>query len=363
MKAYYKTNLTLLLASIITMSCTKTYETQCFEPQIESSQLTITLDNMDTKAQTAPTGSEKTINDLQVFVFDSDGNMDINYSFTTQEIAAKKASFSVKTGTKTVYVVANLSASYLAAAQNTCTLDALKAVAVDMAANIQNSSCVPIMVGSKANVALSTSGAEVAVQLDRLISRITLNSVTNSLPSPYGAIVLKRAFLCNVPGNQNLAGNATAQTWLNMEATINHNSANDVITSAANADVPLLTYKDFGNNINPGSNVSFGTAAAATKIFYSYPNSLTNDNRGFHSTFVPTATALMVVAEVRGVEYYYPISLKNGLVANTEYSVSLTISGLGNKSNDPFAKIEKGSLSAVLELKDWTTGEPISENI
>ena len=43
--------------------------------------------------------------------------------------------------------------------------------------------------------------------------------------------------------------------------------------------------------------------------------------------------------------------------------MDLTLSGLGNKEDDPFAKIEKADLVATVSTSDWTTGTGISETI
>ncbi len=71
----------------------------------------------------------------------------------------------------------------------------------------------------------------------------------------------------------------------------------------------------------------------------------------------------MTVVRIKDRNYYYPVPLKGGLAANTEYRVDLTLSGLGNKEDDPFAKIDKGDLTASVQVLPWTTGTPVSENI
>ena len=43
--------------------------------------------------------------------------------------------------------------------------------------------------------------------------------------------------------------------------------------------------------------------------------------------------------------------------------MDLTLSGLGNTEDDPFAKIEKADLTATVSTSDWTTGTGISETI
>lgn len=348
----------LVLATAAFAGCTKTGP---MKTEAES-LLTVNVDDLLTRAVTAPTTSEGTVNDLQVFVYDAGGNMDIVHPFTSGELSEKKASFSVKTGVKTVVAVANLSGTSLTAAYNTYNLSGLKAVALDLAANVSSASCVPVMTGSQ-TVTLSAIGATASIPLSRLISRVTLASVKNSLPAPYGSVTLKRAFLCNVVGNQNIDGSASATTWYNPNATKTNAAASDVIKLANDADIKDLTYRDLGETVAVGAVCSYPAGATATKTFYGFPNPIKTSNNGWSSTFTPTATVLMIVAAIKGTDYYYPVALKSGLAANTEYAVNLVISGLGNTEDKPFDKIEKGSLSASVSLKDWTTGTTITENI
>ncbi len=71
----------------------------------------------------------------------------------------------------------------------------------------------------------------------------------------------------------------------------------------------------------------------------------------------------MVVVQIKGQRYYYPIPLSGGVAENTEYLVHLTLAGLGNTEDKPFAKIDKGNLTAVVRVRDWTSTNAIVETI
>ena len=199
------------------------------------------------------------------------------------------------------------------------------------------------------------------VELVRGVSRISLERVENKLPAPFGAVTLRHAFLCNVVGNQNLGGVADADPgkYINREATRGHVRNQVIGVGNVEAECKDLTFKTLGS-----PEVANGDARSFQNVFfYAFPNPLTTPNNGFHETFTPTATVLMVVVTVKGTDYYYPVPLRNGLLANTEYKVSLTLAGLGNTEDDPFARIDKGDLKATISVSPWSDGIPISETI
>lgn len=323
------------------------------------SRLTVNLEglpDLQTKAVTAATEAEKKLNSLNLYVFDANGMLDISHACTAAEISAKQATLRMKTGRKTVIAAANLTGGVLTAADNVTTLDELDAVSYVLADN----TAAFVMYGRNAATVTSGSGGSVTVDLMRGVARVSLASVKNSLPAPYGAMKLQRAFLCNVVGNQNLGGSAAPDTWLNQEATSDHQKSHVIGTGGYQAQVPQLTCTDLsGESVATGVTKSF----SPVKSFYAFPNALQTPNNGFNSTFTPTATVLMVVVQIKGADYYYPVPLKNGIEANTAYQVDLTLAGLGNTEDDPFAKIEKADLVATVSTSDWTTGTGISETI
>lgn len=347
----------LLLILFALCACQK--QNPCQESA--DSSLTINLESLETKAYSSDNEST-TIASLDIFVFNEDGNLDISHACNSTEIGAKKAVLNLKTGQKTVYLLANLSPSEQAAARACYNLNALKAVALSLDSNIASSKCQPLLHGS-ISVNLTAAGVSTSVELRRYVSRVVLTSIRNSLPAPYGTIRLKRAFLCNAVGNQNIAANASASVWHNMDGTKNHSSAADAILSSSDSDCPVLLYKDLGEDLTNGSTKNYIVDGKASKTFYAYPNSMTNASAGFSNPFSPSASALMVVVEIKGSEYYYPVTLKNGMQANTESSVSLTILGLGNRADNPYKKIEKANLTASVTIANWSGSSPITEEI
>ena len=330
-------------------------------PAVPDSELNVTLSGLwvpDGTKATGGTAAENKVNNLTIYVFDADGMLDISHACTAAEIKAGKATVRTKTGAKTVCAAANLSDAVAAQAGGAFRLSDLAAVPYALSDN-GPSSLTMWGVASGVNVA-SGAGGSVTVALARGVARVSLGSVFNALPAPFGPVQLKHAFLCNVVGNQNLGGDAEPDNakYLNREARAGHVKARVIGTGSYAAECKNLTFQTLGEEVAVGK-----TASYTNKFFYGFPNALTTPNNGFHATFVPTATVLMVVATVRGVDYYYPVPLSGGLAANTEYKVDLTLAGLGNTVDEPFARIEKADLAATIQVSPWNTGAGISETI
>ena len=328
------------------------------DPPGTESELTVNLSGLPDSKATPGTDAENAVNSLSLYVFDADGMLDIVHACSSDEIGRKTAKFPVKTGVKTVYAVANMNETLASRANAKYLLSDLESVTYSLSDNRPSGL---VMRGSMASVAVSAaSGGTASVDLVRGVARVSLGSVKNNLPAPYGTVRVLHAFLCNVVGNQNLKGNATAEpaSFVNRDATRGHVRSQVIGTGSNTAECPDLTFCTLGDDIASGVTKTYGN-----RFFYAFPNALTTPNNGFSDPFTPTATVLMTVVRIKDRNYYYPVALKGGLAANTEYRVDLTLSGLGNKEDDPFAKIDKGELTATVQVLPWTTGTPVSENI
>lgn len=328
---------------------------------VPEGELTVNLTGLwDTTTKSTPgSAGENKLNRLTLYVFDAAGMLDVSHTCTDAEIAARQATVRTKTGRKTLCAVANMSAAMQAEADAKYRLADLDGVSYGLA---DNSPTSLVMRGVTTDVSVSSgSGGSATVNLVRGVSRVSLESVGNKLPAPFGTVTLRHAFLCNVVGNQNLGGGADADPgkYINREATRGHVRNQVIGVGNVEAECKDLTFKTLGNQ-----EVANGDARSFQNVFfYAFPNPLTTQNDGFHDSFTPTATVLMVVVTVKGTDYYYPVPLRNGLVANTEYKVSLTLAGLGNTEDDPFARIDKGDMNATISVSPWNDGTPITETI
>ena len=347
----YPVILMLAAAAFTAASCSKALSPG--ETSGGTSQLVVNLSGGSLTKATTPTTGESAISSLHVLVFDSDNNLDIYHKCTAAEITAKSASVTVKTGTKHVWAVANIADSKLS---SVTTVSGLKAVTTDLS---DNGTSAFIMVGS-ADATVATTGATAAITLKRLVARVSLNKVTCSLPSAYGSMKVNRVYLANVVGNMNLGGDAAASTWYNKEGVKDESplvSSHIIDGSTYTASCASLTYATLGDDISVG-----GSKSWTGKFMYCYRNTSTTAPVAFNTTFSAQRTVLVVVATISSKVYYYPVVLDNATIAaNTEYGVSLTITGLG--SDHPNKPVEKGALTATVSVASWDTGSAYTETI
>lgn len=351
-----KTFSILALAAAVLCSCDKNADCvpcQKAEENQEPATLSVSLgfDDPQTRAVTAYTTAqdyEKAVNSVQILVFDASGKINIYKDAGT---AVSDIKLSTTAGQKTVWAVVNgpdLSA--------VATLSALQAKAVDLADNSLTKTEGFVMSGS-ASCTVSATGGTAAVTVSRLVSRVALQKVTNSLPSGYGPLKIDNVTLINVVGNQNLAGNASIATWYNKMGRKDGGAQADIIDGSTNkASCPSLTFAAPAATVNNGA----AHAPATPHLFYCYPNATSADANGWVSSFTARKTRLVVAATISGTRYYYPVTI-NTPERNKAYTVELTITGLG--STDPDQPVSKGAITASVTVQGWQTGATYEETI
>lgn len=307
-----------------------------------------------TKAVSAYTTAqtyESQINKIQLFVFDSAGDLNYYKNLGT----TTSASINTTQGAKTVWAIVNgpdLS--------DIKTMAALKAKAVDLADNSKTAATGFVMSGSN-TCTVGASTASCAITVKRIAARVALVSVKNELPAGYGSLKIERVWLSNVVGNQNLEGSASPATWYNKEGRADESTRNAthiIDGSTYKASCPDLTFKSIAQTVNNGSSY----APSTPDLFYCYANSSATAPDGFKSTFAAQRSVLVIAATVDGTLYYYPVILDSGVISrNTSHTVALTISGLG--SDDPNKPVEKGSISATVSVAGWEAGAVYEETI
>ena len=278
-------------------------------------------------------------------------------------MTARQAGLTVKTGAKTVYAVANLTGAPLTAAKACLKASELEAVAVDLS---DHSTTGFVMVARGTVNVSAASGGSCSLSLERLVAKVSLGTVTNALPAPYGAVKVKQAFLCNVVGNQNLGGTASPSKWYNQNGTDAANGKKEATIGQGghNAQVPSFTWKSYGNGQSVALNGQYDFSSGT--VFYGMPNATTAvpSNSAYTQSFTPTCTVLMLVVEIKGKLYYYPVALSKQLRKNTDNLVNIKLVGLGNTLEEgPFNKIGRAELSADVRVLDWTSGSTYTETI
>lgn len=349
-----------IMAAVAAMACSCDKNADCIpcqDPQESQEMATLNVslgfdEEPETRAVTAYTTAqdyEKAVNSVQILVFDGDGKINIYKDAGT---ATSNISISTTAGSKTVWAVVNgpdLS--------SVSSLSALQATAVDLADNSLTKTEGFVMTGST-TCTLTASGATAAVTVSRLVARVALQKVTNSLPEGYGALKIDHITLANVVGNQNLAGNASISTWYNKAGRKDDaTAATQIIDGTTNkASCPTLTFAAPAASVNNGA----AHTPATPYLTYCYPNSTSTDANGWTSTFSARKTRLIVAATISGTKYYYPVTI-NTPERNKAYTVELAITGLG--STDPDQPVSKGAITASVTVKDWVAGATYEETI
>ena len=343
-----------IMAAIAAIACSCEPEKDCLPCQEEkTATLNVSLDFEDdnhTKATSYVTSQtyETTVNNVQVLVFDSTGALN---AYVDADKSVTGITINTTAGSKTVWAVVNgpdLSSVTTAAA--------LSSKAIDLGDNSTTASAGFVMAGSTTCTVSSTTTASISVR--RLVARVALQKVNNSLPSSYGAITINNVTLINVVGNQNLNGSASISTWYNkMGRKDGATASSQIIDGSTNAaSCPTLTFKSVGSSVTNGGSLTPSTPY----LFYTYPNSTTTDATGWTESFTARKTRLVVTATISGTKYYYPIVI-DAPARNTAYTVELTITGLG--STDPDKPVVKGSISASVTVQGWSAGAVYEETI
>lgn len=310
--------------------------------QPEGMSLTKAGDTFDTELE-----YEKAINSLQLFIFDKEGLLR-HYSTVEKNNDAYKKTVTIAAGEKHVWAVANYKNL-----STVMTEDELKASVVKLEDNSTKAAKGFVMADNQ-SVNLTGVSTSVTLNLRRLVGRIALKSIKNSLPAAYGALTINRVFISNVVGNQNLNGDAEPVTWYNQEGRKDEDPRDKthiIDGSTYKASCDSLTFKGIGSALNVDSSLDFD----GNCVFYSMPNNASASPKGFKNQFAPQQTVLVVDASINGKTYYYPVVMTKSIMRNAAYTVYLTITDLG--SDDPNYPPLRGSLNVTVDVQKWSSSE------
>lgn len=300
------------------------------------------------EAYTGELASEKAISNIQVLTFDkTTGHLEFYHTYT---VTTEVQEFALRAGTYRIWAVANGPDL-----TGISTETALKQLIIDLGTYNDPASDF-IMAGSELSTVIAGDTAECLIYLTRLVSRVSLKSITNRLPAAYGPITVDYVMLTNVVGSYSIGGPA-GSLWHNPCGRKNASplvAANIIAPPSVTADAAGLTFRTAGYTLASGA----GNTTA--QRMYAYPNASTLTTEGFSSPFTTRCTRLVVRAQIDGSTYYYPVNLP-ALVRNACYDVSLTLIGLG--STDPDIPVHKGMQRVDVEVTPWEDGGEQIETI
>lgn len=303
--------------------------------------------------------NESRIQNVQVFVFrtDQDDVLDASVSegfdsgldFDASSAAYSGLTLDCTAGQREIWAVVNAGSDHTSdgSVKNKADLLAMTSLLSE------NSASKLFMTGSKP-ASLASGTSSVTVEVKRACASVVLKGISNMMVSPAhqssGSFRLKDVYLMNVPAKINYGMDTDYKDSEDWYARMSKET--DGAKSALILDESEPKVLDYGETDN------------TQHTFYSYPNSCAPSHE---PSWSPRATVLVVEAEfsVDGIwhECYYPITLHNGtgLERNKQYSVKLTINRPGSDSpNDPVAF---GTLSGMVEVADWETGDSYTETI
>ena len=277
------------------------------------------------------------VSKVQYFVYSADGANLTFYGKETETSSSKK-SINCDPGSYKIYALVNGESLAEPPASQ------LESAAISLSANTKANGFV--MFGSN-TVTIEEGNAACKIPVKRHLSRINLVSVKNSTSKEGGdtVVVFKYAFLSNVVANQKNDGSASISAWDNLAGRKGGN-----IVTASNVDDGELTLYSPSSPVN----IAVDETESFGQKFYCYPNSTAEDS--FGASAESGKTRLVVVCEVDGKDYYYPVTL-DAPQRSTSYDVKLSILGIG--SDDPNVLVNKAGMT--FDIDPWEPGTEYTE--
>lgn len=288
--------------------------------------LMINVSDPVTKFTNDSDGTE--INDIQTFVFNSDGVLE---AYAHDEATTGKVTCT--TGMKTVVVLVNAKSH-----SDVATLTELYSRKSDL---FDNTSTGCVMEGRTTTEI--TKSTTLSIEVKRHVTRLILENVSLDIELDHykdAEFKISSIYLVNVAGDRTFFSEDAPATWYNKITFDTQYATKDIV------------YADCSEVLTDGGRLS------TMYMFYAYQNPYTTDSQ--ETTWSPRPTRLVVEGTFDGTKYYYPITLK-AIKANCSYNVSLTIRRPGSSSPD--IPVDKYTVTSSITIKDWQTGGSYSDTI
>lgn len=332
--------LTVLSVSAALCSCNKQAETPaitgtervplnlCAMPDVAS---------FSTKASTEMT-NEQTLANVVFMVYNADGTLDA----MSNESGKSTTTLNVtKAAGKTLIAIANPSAAIGSQYPTVGLMDNLKTESLTNVFKTPTKGHV--MIGREEDYDLSGKIEEaVEIPVKRLISKVSIEKITNSLDPGLGDITVKEVFLANAPMSAYYFKTDPTYEWAHLGGK--NLTSEPMLRSTMEVSVP-----------------NGQSSTAVQSYFYCYPNTCTEDNPGAEGTEVSRYTRLVVKAEVMDTVYYYPISINSftttkAMASNMHYKIKeLTIKHVGGYNPDIPIQLE--AIAFEVSVTPWETTE------
>ncbi len=381
----------LSLALVAAVSCNKEGGSAVPSKAGDGSPVEVTVSirgSRSTKAVEPTYANESKVNNLQLFVFNGD-KLEAHRSVNNSIMALVPAT----AGERTVWAVVNAPDLYSAlnvSEEDPMTLPKLKAAVSNLSDNAVNGF---VMTGDVTQELVD--GGNVAINVKRIVSRVSINKVSASLKDyrePY-QVRLEGIYLINVAGNISYDQSLAASSWAN---PLGHVDASfddllyDNLVAADPADAVIVknnVYEKEGVVLKEheaytpesiavgqyvladGVTMTKDNAYYKEHVFYPYPNKFgTNDGetQNYDSVWSPRGTILVLEAtlitdrdededgNIDEIHGYYPLVLPV-LERNKTYTIDeVRITRL--PGDVPYKPIETGESQVTITVHDWELG-------
>ena len=267
--------------------------------------------------------NERKINNVQVFVFRTNGALD---AYTCSDTKSD-IKLSCTTGSKIVKAVVN--------APDLSSISKMEDLQNSITSLTDNSLTNFVMTGSE-GLDVKTDQS-LTINVSRIAARLAIEKVSvNFTSQAYRNMDMKihRIYAVNVAGNTSYDLSSAPTVWHNQKAL--QTSTLDAMLMDDVADVKVTEEQPY----TTGS------------YFYVYPNKVSEEPQDEAASARPTR---IVVETILGeTTYYYPITIGN-IAANTKYTISnLTITRPG--SLDPDIPVTSKECSFTISVNNWNEG-------
>ena len=362
-------------------------------PEVKSGEvlLDISFGAPMTKVAAQTETNEKSIQNIQIFVFradtDSNGNptgdygmveiaasagfpTSAQYGTPTSDLGVTTGSYTFpdkircSTGMREVWAVINDTKDH------TSGDDAVQTKAEFMALThpLETSNPSKLLMigrsnpeGNSAVIQLNEGVQSVNIPVYRQVASVILENITNDMSSPAyqkpGCFRLENCYLINVPGKINFGKNFGVAGYGSAPSAFEE--ADWYARLAAETTVPrsAILYDNLSQEL-----VEYGSSHTVKHTFYAYPNDCAAST---DAAWSPRATLLVLEASIKyasgWVKYYYPVTLDGGLQSNKQYHVGLTIHRPG--SLDPNKPVTFSDMTPTITVSNWEDGWSINPEI
>lgn len=271
---------------------------------------------------------ENFIKRIDILVFDRSTGL-LNASKAVSSLS-DPCVFSITTGEKLIYAVAN--APDLSKVQ---TVSQMEQVANNLSETDYRNGGLVMTGNCVCHVRLGEV-AEPVIGMKRMVARVVVRKLKNSIASQYGTITVDCMFLANANKVQTIGGISSVP--VNVDGYADASKTRPVGKNGIVGDCPEYMFRELGVVLEEGT--------SNTDMQYMY----------CHPTNAGAKTCIYLLLTIAGRQYYYRVPLLDGLQANKTYSVEIDFVNLGAVL-PPDDDIQKGEIKAVVSVSGWDSGE------